>query len=86
MQVTAHFVVWTIVLQVLLGFGLALLINQKFRGHGFWTTVILLPMMLSRRLSAISGRSCSSRRLDCSTTSSRFSPGSTLTRFRCSAM
>jgi multiple sugar transport system permease protein len=47
MQVTAHFVVWTIVLQVLLGFGLALLINQKFRGHGFWTTVILLPMMLS---------------------------------------
>jgi multiple sugar transport system permease protein len=24
-----------------------LLINQKFRGHSFWTTVILLPMMLS---------------------------------------
>ncbi len=47
MQVTAHFVVWTIALQVLLGFGLALLINRKFRGHGFWTTVILLPMMLS---------------------------------------
>ena len=47
MQVTAHFVVWTIVLQMLLGFGLALLINRKFRGHGFWTTVILLPMMLS---------------------------------------
>ncbi len=47
MQVTAHFVVWTILLQMLLGFGLALLINRKFRGHGFWTTVILLPMMLS---------------------------------------
>ena len=47
MQVTAHFVVWTIVLQMLLGFGLALLINRRFRGHGFWTTVILLPMMLS---------------------------------------
>jgi len=46
-QITAHFVFWTIALQVLSGLGLALLINQKFRGHGFWTTVILLPMMLS---------------------------------------
>ncbi len=46
-QITAHFVFWTIVLQVLIGLGLALLINQKFRGHSFWTTVILLPMMLS---------------------------------------
>ena len=47
MQVTAHFVIWTIVLQVVIGFGLALLINRQFRGHSFWTTVILLPMMLS---------------------------------------
>ncbi len=47
MQVTAHFVFWSITLEVLLGFGLALLINRRFRGHGFWTTVILLPMMLS---------------------------------------
>ncbi len=46
-QATAHFVFWTIALQVLIGLGLALLINQKFRGHSFWTTVILLPMMLS---------------------------------------
>jgi multiple sugar transport system permease protein len=46
-RITAHFVVWTIALQVVIGLGLALLINQKFRGHGFWTTVILLPMMLS---------------------------------------
>jgi len=46
-RITAHFVVWTIALQVLIGLGLALLINHKFRGHGFWTTVILLPMMLS---------------------------------------
>ena len=41
-QITAHFVFWTIALQVLVGLGLALLINQKFRGHSFWTTVILL--------------------------------------------
>ena len=47
MQVTAHFVLWTIVIQTLIGFTLAYLINQRFRGHGFWTTLILLPMMLS---------------------------------------
>jgi multiple sugar transport system permease protein len=47
MQVTAHFLCWTILLQVLLGFSLAWLINKTFKGHSFWTTVILLPMMLS---------------------------------------
>lgn len=47
LQVTAHFLCWTMILQVLLGFGLAWLINKHFRGHGFWTTIILLPMMLS---------------------------------------
>ena len=30
-----------------LGFGLAWLIDKKFRGHALWTTVILIPMMLS---------------------------------------
>src|SRR5229473_2797938 len=47
MQTTAHFVLWSIALELVLGFGLALLINRRFRGHSFWTTVILLPMMLS---------------------------------------
>jgi len=47
LQVTAHFVCWSIFFQVLLGLGLALLINRQFKGHGFWTTLILLPMMLS---------------------------------------
>src|SRR6266567_991004 len=47
LQVTAQFVVSTIALQVLVGLGLALLINRQFRGHSFWTTVILLPTMLS---------------------------------------
>lgn len=47
MQATAHFLVWTLVLQVLIGFALAYLINWKFRGNNFWTTVIVLPMMLS---------------------------------------
>src|ERR1700747_252798 len=47
MQTTAHFVFWSNLFEVLIGFGLALLINRKFRGHSLWTTVILLPMMLS---------------------------------------
>jgi multiple sugar transport system permease protein len=47
MQTTAHFVFWSILFEVVLGFGLALLINRRFRGHSVWTTVILLPMMLS---------------------------------------
>ncbi|GIL02201.1 MAG: ABC transporter permease [Alphaproteobacteria bacterium] len=47
MQVTAHFLFWTIFFQVLIGFALAWLINRNFRGNAFWTTVIVLPMMLS---------------------------------------
>ena len=34
-------------LQVLIGFTLAYLINKKFRGNDLWTTLIVLPMMLS---------------------------------------
>jgi multiple sugar transport system permease protein len=47
MQATAHFLFWTIVLQVLIGFALAYLINKNFKGSAFWTTIIVLPMMLS---------------------------------------
>ena len=47
MQATAHFLFWTITLQVLIGFALAWLIHRNFRGSNFWTTVIVLPMMLS---------------------------------------
>lgn len=47
MQATAHFLFWTIFFQVLLGFALAWLINRKFRGNDLWTTIIVLPMMLS---------------------------------------
>src|SRR5260370_21718912 len=47
MQATAHFLFWTILLQTVLGFTLAYLIDRRFRGYGFWTTVILIPMMLS---------------------------------------
>ncbi|WP_438751697.1 carbohydrate ABC transporter permease [Pararhizobium sp. O133] len=47
MQTTAHFVFWTILLQMVIGFVLAYLIDHKFRGHAFWTTIVLIPMMLS---------------------------------------
>ncbi|VVT17404.1 Trehalose transport system permease protein SugA [Roseovarius sp. EC-HK134] len=47
MQATAHFLIWTIALQVLIGFTLAYLINKKFRGNDMWTTIIVFPMMLS---------------------------------------
>jgi multiple sugar transport system permease protein len=47
MQATAHFLFWTLFFQVLIGFTLAYLINKKFRGNDLWTTLIVLPMMLS---------------------------------------
>jgi multiple sugar transport system permease protein len=47
MRATAHFLVSSIVLQLLLGFALALLLNRRFRSHSFWSTAILLPMMLA---------------------------------------
>ncbi len=47
MQATAHFLFWTLLFQVLLGFALAWLINKKFRGNDLWTTLIVIPMMLS---------------------------------------
>lgn len=47
MQATAHFLIWTIFWQVLIGFTLAWLINRKFKGNDLWTTIIVLPMMLS---------------------------------------
>ncbi|MCY0150125.1 sugar ABC transporter permease [Hoeflea sp. G2-23] len=47
MQATAHFLIWTIVCQVVIGFALAYLINKKFKGNDLWTTIIVFPMMLS---------------------------------------
>ena len=47
LQATAHFVSWTMFLQVFIGLSLALFINSNFKTSSFWTTVILIPMMLS---------------------------------------
>lgn len=47
LQHTAHFVGWTMVLQVVLGFALAWFLNRQFRGSAIASTLITLPMMLS---------------------------------------
>jgi multiple sugar transport system permease protein len=47
MRATAHFLCASITLQILIGFALALLLNRRFRSHSFWSTAILLPMMLA---------------------------------------
>jgi multiple sugar transport system permease protein len=44
---SAAFVVPAVTLEFLLGFGIALLLNREFKGRGFISTVILIPMMLS---------------------------------------
>jgi multiple sugar transport system permease protein len=44
---TGKYVIFSVALQLLLGFGLALLVREKFFGSGLVTTLILVPMMLS---------------------------------------
>jgi len=44
---TGRYALASVGLQTLLGFGLAMLIRQKFKGSGFVTTLILIPMMIS---------------------------------------
>jgi multiple sugar transport system permease protein len=45
--VTGSFALASVALQTIVGFSLALLLRQKFRGSGLVTTLILIPMMLS---------------------------------------
>lgn len=44
---TGVYAILSVSLQTVLGFGLALLLRQKFRGSGIVTTITLIPMMLS---------------------------------------
>lgn len=44
---TGRFALMSVGLQTILGFGLAMLVREKFRGSGIVTTLILIPMMLS---------------------------------------
>jgi multiple sugar transport system permease protein len=45
--VTGRYAVLTVSLEMLVGFGLALLLREQFKGSGFITTLMLVPMMLS---------------------------------------
>ncbi len=45
--ITAQYVILSVGGQMIVGFGLALLLNRKFPLKGFVTTLLLLPMMLS---------------------------------------
>lgn len=44
---SGKYVLFSVALQTVVGFGLALLVRGKFRGSGVVTTLILVPMMLS---------------------------------------
>jgi multiple sugar transport system permease protein len=44
---TGRFALLSVGLQVLVGFGLAMLVNTRFKGSGIVITLILIPMMLS---------------------------------------
>ncbi len=44
---TGRFALLSVGLQTILGFSLAMLVREKFRGSGLVTTLILIPMMLS---------------------------------------
>jgi multiple sugar transport system permease protein len=44
---TGRYALMTVTLQTLVGFGLAMLIHEKFKGSGVLTTLILIPMMIS---------------------------------------
>ncbi|WP_119071095.1 carbohydrate ABC transporter permease [Aggregatilinea lenta] len=45
--VTGTYAVLSVGLQMIIGFGLAMLLREKFRGSGLITTLLLIPMMLS---------------------------------------
>jgi multiple sugar transport system permease protein len=44
---TAGFVIPAVGIELLLGFGLAMLLNRNFKARGFMMTLMLIPMMLS---------------------------------------
>ena len=44
---TGRYALFSVSLQMLIGFGLALLVRDKFWGSGLITTIILIPMMIS---------------------------------------
>lgn len=52
-SITAGFVLPAVAIELLIGFGLAMLLNRKFTGRGFLMTMMLIPMMLSPLIVAL---------------------------------
>ena len=46
-SITGRYVVFSVGLELILGFALALFLREQFKGSGIVTTLILIPMMLS---------------------------------------
>jgi multiple sugar transport system permease protein len=44
---TGRYVVLSVALQTIVGFGLAMLLRERFKGNGLITTIILIPIMMS---------------------------------------
>lgn len=53
LQVTVQFVIGAVVLELLLGMALALLLNSKIRGRGFFRAAFILPLMVPPIVSAM---------------------------------
>lgn len=53
---TLYYVVVGVIVQYVVGFGLALLLNQEFRGRSFVRVIFLMPMMVSPVAAAYLGR------------------------------
>jgi multiple sugar transport system permease protein len=56
LRITAIFTVSSVLLQMLIGLGLALLLNRNFHGKGLARTAILLPMMATPAAVALAWR------------------------------
>lgn len=44
---TGRYVLLSVALQTIVGFGLAMLLRERFKGNGLITTIILIPIMMS---------------------------------------
>jgi multiple sugar transport system permease protein len=52
-QTTVIHVVGAVGLELLIGFGLALLLNEEIRGRGFFRVVMLIPLMIAPAIAAL---------------------------------
>lgn len=56
LQFTVIFTVFSMLFHILLGLGLALLLNQKFKGQRFLRTIVLIPWAMPTVVAGMAGR------------------------------